>query len=326
MIKELQKIYLESTKLSDGNKLPKTITKRYKQRLLEGKRKKARIFQIEVLQRYKRQCESWKKSNENWIKAPKKLTEKQSEKCKQIQGPQLMAGLKVGHVNIRSLLSLKRNEPYKFLKLQACLAELKYDVFVVGESQINGIDDSQLHIPRYEMYRLDREYTGVLADCASGGGLLVYVRDSVEVKKAVLKNVLGSNLMQYIHLKLVYNNKTIHVVAVYNPPHTGREDAILDILYNYSQKQDVVILGDININILGGNNHEYQRCFGTKKGGLGFLQCINEVTRWDSKTLIDHVYFKAKNWKVLQSGVIPPGPKNQLEGFADHKIIYCTLV
>ena len=43
VIKELQKIYLESTKLSDGNKLPKTITKRYKQRLLEGKRKKARI-------------------------------------------------------------------------------------------------------------------------------------------------------------------------------------------------------------------------------------------------------------------------------------------
>ena len=61
VIKELQKIYLESTKLSDGNKLPKTISKRHKQRLLEGKRKKARISQIEVLQRYKRQCESWKK-------------------------------------------------------------------------------------------------------------------------------------------------------------------------------------------------------------------------------------------------------------------------
>ena len=93
--------------------------------------------------------------------------------------------------------------------------------FVVGESQINGIDDSQLQITGYKMYRLDREYTGVLADCASGG-VLVYVRDSVEVKKAVLKNVLGSNLMQYIHLELMYNNKTIHVVAVYNPPHTGR--------------------------------------------------------------------------------------------------------
>ena len=92
-----------------------------------------------------------KKSNENWMKAPKKLTEKQSEKCKQIQGPQLMAGLKVGHVNIRSLLSLKRNEPYKFLNLQACLAELKYDVFVVGEAQVSAIDDSQLQITEYRM-------------------------------------------------------------------------------------------------------------------------------------------------------------------------------
>ena len=53
-----------------------------------------------------------------------------------------MAGLKVGHVNIRSVLSLKRHEePYKFLNLQACLAELKFDVFVIGESQVNGIDE-----------------------------------------------------------------------------------------------------------------------------------------------------------------------------------------
>ena len=326
------------------------IRKKFKlqKRILAGKRSNARKYQSKLLENYMKQCKAWKKKNETWKKKNKASAKVPKQKKNQqgqgvdITGPQ-QSGLRVGHVNICSLTTTTKKDkvPFKFLNLQSYLKAFKFDVFVIGESQVIGIDVCELKIPGYEIKRLDREFTGnPPVDKVDGGGILVYVRSGrVKVEEVVLKNVLGSNLLQYIDLKLKYNNKTIHVVAVYNPPETGKMNAMLQtkaanytgkvvggLLYDYSQEQDVVILGDININILGGNNHEYQKCFGTSKGGLGFQQCIKEVTRWKSQTLIDHIYFKAENWNVSESGVSPSGPQNQIEGFADHKIIYCTLV
>ena len=322
---------------SDGCKLngKKDFQKRSILRRLVGRRKATRTSQIKLLEKCKHQCESWKKKNKDWAKVLKRFNKKQRGKSKEVKGPH-QSGLRVGHVNICSLTTTTKKDkvPYKFLNLQSYLKAFKFDVFVIGESQVIGIDDCELKIPGYEIKRLDREFTGnPPVDKVDGGGILVYVRSGrVKVEEVVLRNVLGSNLLQYIDLKLKYNKKTLHVVAVYNPPETGKMNAMLrannqkkvfgGLLYDYRLEQDVVVLGDINIDILGGINQPYQHCFGK----LGFQQCIKEVTRWHSQTLIDHIYFKAENWNVSESGVFPSGPQKQIEGFADHKIIYCTLV
>ena len=73
---------------------------------------------------------------------------------------------------------------------------------------------------------------------------------------------------------------------------------------------------------------DYQNgTFGQQQGQLGFQKCIWEETR--NGTLLDHIYFKGRPQGqgafIAEAGVIPPGDGFQLGGFADHKIIYCTV-
>ena len=154
--------------------------------------------------------------------------------------------------------------------------------------------------------------------------------------------VYGNNgairsLLQYLDLEVQfgYNFPSIRVVAMYNPPYGGNRDAVLcvneqgnhsGLLPLFSNlPEDTVILGDVNIDICGNNYQDYQNFV---SNNLGFLQCIHEPTRING-TLLDHIYFKGRPQGqgafITEAGVIPPGNGFQLGGFADHKIIYCTV-
>ena len=214
---------------------------------------------------------------------------------------------------------------------------------MVGESRIKGIDDACFAIANYTMYRLDRDYPNNNnqnpISYANAGGLLVYVRNDVQVGDE-WESRNNPDGLQYIRLSLNFNNQQICLVAVYNPPVGGNENAMVRVnqqgnpnggllydLHNNQQliQQKVVVLGDINVDIFNDANQNYRAAFG--HNGVRFQQHVGEFTREGNGgvTLIDHIYSKIGGNYIAEAGVIPPG-NNQLQGLGDHKLIYCTVV
>ena len=340
------------------------------ERMRNNAKTRCKELQKATIDSYAEQCHSWKQKNERWRAAyalrliPQQQQQQQQQQptleqevdqygvaiqqlqqqIQQLIGPQQNNGIRIGHVNIRSLLTrnlLNGERPDKFDNLQIILSAHRFHVFVVGESWVKGVDSQLLAIPGYNMYRLDRDYSGPSCD---HGGLLVYVRDNIGVQFGQCHNlpVYGNNgtirsLLQYLDLEVQFdeNFPRIRVVAVYNPPYGGNGDAMLcvhqqgnptGLLPLFSNlPEDTVILGDVNIDICGNNYQDYQNFV---SNNLGFLQCIHEPTRING-TLLDHIYFKGRPQGqgafITEAGVIPPGNGFQLGGFADHKIIYCTV-
>ena len=311
--------------------------------------------QIRILNDYWQACDIWRGRNDTQrgaygrrLRGPALDARIQQYRVDEAgQGPQ-QPGIRVGHLNLDSLLTLNHEVnpqgiPDKFDNLQVVLAAYNFDVFVVGESKIKGVDDAHLIIPGYAMVRLDRDYP---SHAENHGGLAVYIRDGIDfliqnIENRPVRDVFGVNfvsLLQLIDIQLIFGNQPpLRIVAVYNPPWGGHEASMIRVnehnaingglLHDYrNEDQDIVILGDINLDIGGNANQVYQNRFQQ----LGFIQSIAEPTRLDDNdTLLDHIYSKRPNGVpgnfVLESGVIPGGVDNDLAGFADHKMIYCTI-
>ena len=252
--------------------------------------------QIRILEQYKEACRRWKERNDEWLAAfQNKENDADLEQRKgqlrqsfnQLQqqiGPQQQQGLRVGHVNVNSLQTLDDDgEPHKFDNLRAYIGLFNFHIVVVGESRVKGIDDACFAIANYTVYRLDRDYPNNHnqnpISYANAGGLLVYVHNDVPVDEWVSRN--NPDGLQYIRLSLNFNNQQICLVAVYNPPVGGHESAMVRVdqqrnptgglLYDLRNiQQKVVVLGDINVDILGDENQDYQDDFGR----VGFQQHV----------------------------------------------------
>lgn len=289
--------------------------------------------QQKIIEKYTAACANWAESNGNgedvWnarlqnnaLQNAVNALDVQQQELQQVQGQ----GIRVGHINVQSLLHID-----KFQNLQIILNALGFHVFVVSETWVKGVDDQFLEIEGYSMQRLDRDYvhnddevSKIQFNC---GGLLVYVRNDMQFEvlektNSVVRNEAQScvSLLQYIHLRVWVQgnqNSAANIFAVYNPPWGGHIHAMDNILYHISTAnlQNVIILGDINIDILGGNNQEYRIRFVQ----MGFQQHIEKVTRPASNTLIDHIYTRQQD-----NGLVNGKGVAALEGFADHNLIYC---
>jgi len=64
----------------------------------------------------------------------------------------LPKGLKIGHINVRDLMSKNKLDEVKLI-----IHKYKFDVFCISETWLwNQIDDSEIHISGYHMLRMDR--------------------------------------------------------------------------------------------------------------------------------------------------------------------------
>ena len=335
------------------------------ERMRNNAKTRCKELQKATIDSYAEQCHSWKQKNERWRAAyalrliPQQQQQQQQQQptleqevdqygvaiqqlqqqIQQLIGPQQNNGIRIGHLNARSLLTRdlfneNGRRPDKFDNLQIILRAHGFHFFVVGESWVKGVDSQLLAIPGYNLVgRLDRDYPGPRFN---HGGLLVYVRGNVAANVVRQDNVLvpganednPSSLLQYILVKLTNfpnDQQDTFVSAVYNPPFGGHRNAMLTLNNqgnpnggvlqaihnqhdNANRPSNLVIIGDINIDILGNQNQVYQNAFGQ----LGFQNCIWEETR--NGTLLDHIYFKQGNnipegqrAYILESGVIPPG-------------------
>lgn len=290
--------------------------------MLEQRERSCQEDQRDIMLEYRRAANGWNERNNNWrqVRQQRQLNANSFQELVQHlrgavemgHGPQ-RRGLRVGHININSILNI-----CKFDNIRALLTASEFDVFAVGESKVKGVSDEFLNIEGYRLIRLDRDYPGY---APNSGGILVYVRGNLQVNVVQRENMLREgerSLLQLIELELPFQN--VRIVAVYNPPMAENVKAMERVIEEYSDKEgNIVILGDININLRYPNpNSAYETDFKNQ----GFRQIIDLVTRAKSNTLIDHIYFKQANFRPL---IIAESGSEEMDGYADHDLIYCTL-
>ena len=183
-------------------------------------------------------------------------------------------GLKIGHLNVRSL----RNK-VDMVRLELT-KESSFDVLTLSETWLDvSVSNSEVHMPGYSCMRKDR------SNNKSGGGVIAYIREGLPYTIRDDLNVNDEAECLWVEITRS-KSKPVLVCCVYRAPDSDLTKTIsyLDKTLskiNYTNS-DVVILGDFNvdfhhsrfgkINAMERKMHNFMR-------SLDFTQLIKECTR-----------------------------------------------
>nr|CAI5832097.1 unnamed protein product [Callosobruchus analis] len=195
--------------------------------------------------------------------------------------------LKVAHINARSILA-------GFNEFSTTIRLHDFDVVGVTETWLTSdISNDQIKIQNYDCYRCDRS--------TRGGGVALFVKSCYQCS-VIMSGQLPN--LEYIWIKIQSRSVTESISMF--------DDMLALILPEYN---DIVLTGDINIDLLKTNNAVSQ-CF----DAYGLTQVITDPTRVTetTATLIDSLYLKKPD-TCLRSGVI------NADLFSDHGLVFCEL-
>ena len=224
-------------------------------------------------------------------------------------------GFKIVHLNIRSLTS-------KIETLRIDLENSGIDMFTVSETWLSqNYDSSLVNINNYHLLRQDRQTLRSDNKVKHGGGLGMYIKDSLEYDDDIYGNLNksdGNIELQWVVTRREHT-KPILICNVYRPP-DGNVSAALESLSSSLNevkdlnKYELIILGDFNIDITKKNDAA------TKKLESFMIeqdltQQIKETTRRtvNTKTIIDIIMTNMKY--IVKSGTL-----NYF--ISDHKPVY----
>ena len=153
-----------------------------------------------------------------------------------------MRGFNFAHINPGSLLS-------NFDEFKNIFKDVPLDLIAISESWLkNKHNDALVNLPGYNFLRKDRHGRRV-------GGVLTYIKSTVKFN-IVTKNAPTALFdMMFIEISLTSGSKLL-VGIVYIPPKIKFLDQFSNVLANYvANYNDIIILGDFNIDILSNGNH-----------------------------------------------------------------------
>lgn len=212
----------------------------------------------------------------------------------------------IAHLNINSL-------PNKFDEIKEWLSSNIFDILSIQETKIDQtFPDSQFTVKGYNLFRCDRK--------KGGGGILVFVRDSIITvhKKTKSKSV------EAIVLDISIGQTKFALIAAYKPPSventifTSDMFSLLDKATSISD--NIICIGDLNCDILKPlDNNKQGRCLLDICDVYDLDSLINIPTRISPNrascldVILTNVpaYFK-------ESGTFEPG-------LSDHCLIYTVL-
>lgn len=175
------------------------------------------------------------------------------------------------------------------------------DCIVVAESWVNALDEFKLYeLKNFNSFMVSR-------NTSQGGGIIVYIR------KWFAANVIARTCNQHIEAILVEVlslNLRQKILAVYRPP-SGNLSVFYEFIDDFlSDNSELLIVGDMNINILNENAcNEYRDILEMND----YIVANNFVTRPASGSLLDHVMLKentdaliftSKNYKLSDHNFI----------------------
>ena len=213
-------------------------------------------------------------------------------------------GLKIVFWNIRSILN-------KIESVRTKLHDKNISILVITESWLKpDIPNTLIDIEGYATYRYDRSYNNDKGHLKRGGGILVYVRDtlSFDTLNGGLFNVSSSDI-EFTTLCIKRpHTKRLYLISIYRPPNGNVKTAISTLenslkFVPYIEKSDIFLGGDFNIDF--GKNREENtkklKHFATKHH---LTQHVKDTTRpLQGNAIIDLIFTNCTN--VQHAGTLP---------------------
>ena len=227
---------------------------------------------------------------------------------------QKQKGLKIVHLNIRSLLK-------KIDQLRAILEGSNIEIFTLSETWLHSnIDTHMVQIQGYTAYRLDRKTLNTnLTTTKRGGGLITYIKNtSLDVYVKDAENMSAKDIeIQWFKIERKHA-KTITLANVYRPP-TGNLDKAIKIIEKslrslVKPNEEVVILGDFNIDYKNKSSLNYKKNnFFERANALEQKICTTTRNTKTSSSILDMAF---TNMKYIKNAV-------SLDSFlSDHQPIF----
>lgn len=187
--------------------------------------------------------------------------------------------LKIVHFNTQSLYN-------KFEEFRQCILDLDYDVIAITESWLNdNISDEMINLQGYALVRRDRITE------TRGGGIMLYVR--IGLSFVTLPSDRSKVAIEQQWIKISLKEDVVVVGNIYRRQEFSSTD-FLDALesmisYSISISNNIIIVGDLNINLLASTPLAVRLL--SLLNTTGLKQLVNEPTRITphSSSLIDLV-------------------------------------
>lgn len=187
------------------------------------------------------------------------------------------------HINIRSMIK-------NFTTLQQTIHNCKIpiDVIVITEAGISSNIEQLYNLSGYTMY-------SHLRSSRRGGGIIVYIKSHfkftpIQYTTWSFENLTGS-------LKINEIDKEIVICAVYRPPRYNKRLFVKELdkyIMEYSSKQNLLLVGDTNIDLKCIDSHRHSFLETLSEHGL--MCGISDYTRIEKKlnkitqSCIDHFF------------------------------------
>lgn len=218
--------------------------------------------------------------------------------------------LHIIHINI---CSLRKHFNELLVLLEDCINSL--DVICLTEINIKQEELYRYHINGFNMYAWTRHVR-------RGGGILIFVKS----KYTFVTKKLPSEYCEVLAGELKLSNYITDIFVVYRPPNTNKAAFITELnglLHSVPRRNNLILIGDININILEQNVEMSANRYLDMLSELG-LQCgLRDVTRESVvigrrvASCIDHIFVRTDSVSALQVYTV----ENRL---ADHYLIGLT--
>ena len=217
--------------------------------------------------------------------------------------------LNIIYLNIRSL----RKNFELFVAELAALQEI-IDIIILVETNICEEENGLFNIPNYVGIFQNRKEK-------RGGGIAMFMKNNIKF------NIMNQDSQNFecLMMEVEKNDEKILIMGIYRPPNTYNTSLFTselgDIFSKYRTKRDIVLVGDVNLDILKDTRFTSEYFDMMSENGF---QNENpyEITREDLNrntfTNIDHIFVKQGNVESVETFLI----KTLI---SDHFSIFCSL-
>jgi len=200
------------------------------------------------------------------------------------------------HINCRSI-----NKNFDNVLLLIDQLKITIPIIAVSETWTNDLTVNDFNIPGYTFVAKSRKHK-------SGGGVGLYVTNSIKFKLREDLNFDTDNLLESIFIELLDFHLKIIIGCVYKPPDSNVADFTIafDKLLSVvnSNRYLCCIAGDFNIDLLKADTHAPTADFTNCIFSHSFFPTINKPTRITemSATLIDNIFTNfSSNYNLIPS-------------------------
>lgn len=191
------------------------------------------------------------------------------------------------------------------------------DVLIFSEINLKSDVISMYQLLGYETYAVCR-------DTRRGGGVLMYVRDTYTFKR----ETLTMTSCEYVAGSIVVRGVQLYLLAVYRPPSPANVSVFVrelkSVVDSVSCDQDIIIIGDVNINSLN-MQHAETLLYEDMLSECKLLNVINDVTREEIRdgrfitSCLDHILIKQSKPSNFSSNVVRCG-------ISDHHLVCINII